>query len=156
MKRGGYIYLIQEREHIRMKEPIYKIGHTVKLDSKRIQKYPKGSRLFIQLCCNDSVSKEKELIQLFKEKYKQRIDFGRLENFEGDPISMVCDIYRRCMADFEKIVPNIDSNKKTIIDLTADSDPESEYTQSKSESESDSNDNYTESKSESDSDSQEK
>lgn len=51
-----YIYLLQEREFIRLNEPIYKIGKT-------------KTRLLLQIIYNDCDNSEKELIQLFKNKY---------------------------------------------------------------------------------------
>ena len=40
-----YIYLLQEREFIKTKEPIYKIGKTKQVNNKRFGQYPKGSVL---------------------------------------------------------------------------------------------------------------
>ncbi len=37
-----YIYLIQEREFINSKQPIYKIGRTKQNNYKRFEQYPKG------------------------------------------------------------------------------------------------------------------
>jgi hypothetical protein len=64
-----YIYLLQESELIRLNEPIYKIGKTKQENLKRIQNYPNGTRLLLQIICNDCDNSEKELIQLFKNKY---------------------------------------------------------------------------------------
>ena len=39
----NYIYLLQEREFIKTKENVYKIGMTKKENHKRFNQYPKGS-----------------------------------------------------------------------------------------------------------------
>ena len=41
-KTGEYIYLIQERESIRCKDNIYKIGKTKQKPMKRVSAYPTG------------------------------------------------------------------------------------------------------------------
>jgi hypothetical protein len=38
-----FIYLIKEREFIKTKEPIYKIGKTKQKNLQRIKSYPNGS-----------------------------------------------------------------------------------------------------------------
>ena len=42
--------------------------------------------------CFDSISKEKKLINLFKQKYIQRRDYGA-EYFQGDVVQMMDDLY---------------------------------------------------------------
>jgi hypothetical protein len=44
-----YIYLIKEREFIKTKEPIYKIGKTKQEKLQRIKSYPNGSILLLQM-----------------------------------------------------------------------------------------------------------
>lgn len=92
LDNNGYIYLIQEREFYNKNEPVYKIGRIEQLDNKRIKNYPSGSKLFIQLICNDCHKNEKTLIETFKEKFLQRKDIGR-EYFEGDVSSMIDTIF---------------------------------------------------------------
>jgi len=87
-----YIYLLQEREFIRLNEPIYKIGKTKQENLKRIQNYPNGTRLLLQIICNNCDNLEKELIQLFKSKYKIQTDIGK-EYFKGNHLDMIKDIY---------------------------------------------------------------
>jgi hypothetical protein len=82
-----YIYLIHPREHIRLSEPVYKIGRTKQYD-KRINQYPKDSELILLIKVIDCVLIETKLIKLFKNKFKQRIEFGR-EYFEGDQDLMI-------------------------------------------------------------------
>jgi len=98
-----YIYLLQEREFIKTKEPIYKIGKTTQMNNCRFNQYPKGSILLLQIICSDCDNSESSLIQIFKKKYKQRCDIGtnlyqscepnnlpRETNFSCDKCSFVC------------------------------------------------------------------
>lgn len=87
-----YVYLLQEREFIKTGEPIYKVGMTKQEGLKRFKSYPKGSRLLIHICCADSRSIEREIIKLFCEKFKQRLDIG-FEYFEGDCAAMIRYVY---------------------------------------------------------------
>ena len=48
-----FIYLLQEREFIKTKEPIYKIGKTKQEKIKRIKSYPNGSELLFYIVCNN-------------------------------------------------------------------------------------------------------
>ena len=86
-----YVYLIQEREFIKTKELVYKIGKTKQPSFARFMQYPKGSVLILQLSCNNCDKCEIEIIRTFKNKYKQRRDIGN-EYFEGDYKTMLCDI----------------------------------------------------------------
>jgi len=87
-----YIYLLQEREFIKTKENIYKIGKTKQENLKRICNYDNGSILICQLKCNDCDKLEKKLITLFKEKYELQKDIG-YEYFKGNCNDMRDDIY---------------------------------------------------------------
>ena len=49
----GYIYLLQEREFIKTKENIYKLGKTKQENLKQLKQYSKGSELIIQLQCEN-------------------------------------------------------------------------------------------------------
>jgi hypothetical protein len=60
---------------------------------KRIQNYPNGTRLLLQIICNNCDNLEKELIQLFKSKYKIQTDIGK-EYFKGNHLEMIQDIYK--------------------------------------------------------------
>lgn len=88
----NYIYLLQEREFIKTKENIYKIGMTQKENHKRFNQYPKGSILLFQIICNNCKNIEKFVIKKFKETFKQRKDIGN-EYFEGDYKNMIDVIY---------------------------------------------------------------
>lgn len=87
-----YIYLVQEREFIKTKENIFKVGMTEKENHKRFNQYPKGSLLLCQIICNNCKRTEKDIIKKFIELFKQRKDIGK-EYFEGDYKSMINIIY---------------------------------------------------------------
>jgi hypothetical protein len=87
-----YIYLLQEREFIKTKENIYKVGMTEKENHKRFNQYPKGSILLCQLICDNCKNIEKIVLKLFKQNFKQRKDIGN-EYFEGDYKIMIDIIY---------------------------------------------------------------
>lgn len=86
-----YIYLIQEREFLKTNENVFKIGKTKQDNLKRLSQYPKGSILLLHIMCSDCDTTETKLIDLFKQKYKQRTDIGT-EYFEGSLPSMMNDI----------------------------------------------------------------
>ncbi len=88
----NYIYLLQEREFIKTKENVYKVGMTQKENHERFNQYPKGSILLFQMICNNCKNIEKCLIKIFKEKFKLRKDIGN-EYFEGDYKNMIDIIY---------------------------------------------------------------
>ena len=110
LENNGYIYLIQLREFIKCNESVYKICKTQQLDSKILKKYPSGSKLFIQIICNDCHKSEKKLIETFKDNFLQRTDYGR-EYFEGDVDTMIDTIYYMVrniddIIEFEKQMEN--------------------------------------------------
>ena len=98
----GYIYLLQEREFIKTKENIYKLGKSKQENLKQIQNYPNGTILIIQLVSENCDINEKNLIIIFKENFTQRTDIGT-EYFEGDKYEMISIIYNVVM-DYNKIV----------------------------------------------------
>jgi len=89
----GYIYLIKEREFVRLKEDVYKIGRSSQLNCKRINKYPKGSKLICILEFEENINFiELKLINIFKQRFKFRKDYGN-EYFEGDKHLMIREIF---------------------------------------------------------------
>jgi hypothetical protein len=84
----GYIYLLQEREFIKTGEDVYKIGKTTQDIQKRMQGYPKGSKLVFVMPCTDCHETEKKLLKIFREKYARCKDIGA-EYFKGDAKDMV-------------------------------------------------------------------
>jgi len=104
-----YIYLLREREFIKTKENIFKIGKTKQLNNIRFSQYPKDSNLLLQISCNNCDILEKNLINIFKEKFIQRKDIGN-EYFEGDDKIM---IYEICINIEKEIFEGL-VNKKNI------------------------------------------
>ena len=79
----GYIYLLQEREFIKTKENIYKLGKTKQENLKRLKQYSKGSELIIQLQCENCDIIEKNLIIII---IKQFYNFYCFISFIINPI----------------------------------------------------------------------
>ncbi len=79
----NYIYLLKEREFVKTKENIYKIGKTKQEHNKRLGQYPKQSVLLFQILCNDCDDLEKKIIKVFNSTYIRRRDIGN-EYFEGN------------------------------------------------------------------------
>ena len=94
----NYIYLLQTREFVTSKSPIYKLGKTTKPQLTRFNQYPNGSKLIIQIECIDCNHCEKKLLAVFRSKYICKTEYGR-EYFEGDCISMTRDIFDFIMSD---------------------------------------------------------
>jgi len=83
---ASYIYMIQEREFVKSKEPVFKIGYTSKDILTRSNGYPKGSKLHV--CLPVLGNPELNVINAFKLKYNHRTDLGN-EYFEGNFESMI-------------------------------------------------------------------
>ena len=113
-----YIYLLIEREFIKTKENIFKIGKTKQLNNIRFSQYPKESILLLQISCYDCDIFEKNLINIFKEKFINRKDIGN-EYFQGDYIDMINEIYINGLKENKNSINNNtykEYTKKDIID----------------------------------------
>ncbi len=84
--------MYQEREFIKTNEPIFKLGRTGQENLTSMSKYSSGTRLMIQLICDDSIILENKLLQIFGEKYIWQRNIGN-EYFSGDHKEMIKDIY---------------------------------------------------------------
>lgn len=113
----NYIYLLQEREFIKTKENIYKIGRTTQVNNERLKQYPKGSVLLFQMICNDCVSTEYKILKIFNEDFILRDDVGN-EYFEGDYQEMIDIIYKTIKNEQKS---SIIEEKKTIVKKKFDS-----------------------------------
>jgi hypothetical protein len=101
---GNYIYLIREREFLRLGEETYKIGKTLKENpNDRIKNYPKGSELILVLKVLDCNICETRLINRFKKEFIQKKEYGK-EYFEGSTDEMIEIIIslRNCMEKYDK------------------------------------------------------
>ena len=93
MSIHNYIYLLQTREFLNAKENVFKVGHTKTENLKRFHQYPKGSVLLFQMICHDDCKNiEREVIKIFKNRFKFRKDIGN-EYFEGEYMNMIEIIY---------------------------------------------------------------
>lgn len=99
----NYIYLLQLREFVKTKENVYKVGRTTQENHKRFAQYPKGSVLLFQMICNDCVCAEKDVLEKFRQNFKQRKDLGN-EYFEGDYRNMIDVIYSTVKSSFKDVV----------------------------------------------------
>ena len=82
----NFIYIIKEREFINSNQNIYKIGKTIN-PKQRLGSYPKGSQVYLIQPCRDCDVAEREILKIFKYKFKERKDLGN-EYFEGDVMNM--------------------------------------------------------------------
>lgn len=112
---NNYIYLLIEREFIALNKPIYKIGRTKQDHNKRIESYPKGSRLLLQMFCNDCIEIEAKLLRWFRIKYKSHKEIGS-EYFEGDYRLMIADIYDACFKSLDEF------NRKVELEYVLEDD----------------------------------
>jgi hypothetical protein len=80
---SGFIYMLIEREMIRLDEPTVKIGRTTISTKKRFAQYPNGSKLIASAEVDDCVDAETRLIKIFDGKFKQMDEYGR-EYYNGD------------------------------------------------------------------------
>lgn len=87
-----YIYLIREREFIRLNEPTYKIGKTKNEPNTRLSGYPKGSEVLLFESVLDCDSVERKIIERFRERFKLENDYGA-EYFSGDAQEMIVEIH---------------------------------------------------------------
>jgi hypothetical protein len=101
-----FIYLLQEREFIKTKEPIYKIGKTKQERLKRIKSYPNGSELLFYIVCNNCDKIEKIIINKFKNHFIHKKEFGN-EYFMGDYNSMIDTIYNIIRSSKTKDIKDI-------------------------------------------------
>jgi len=86
------LYLIHTREFFIIRQPVYKIGRSYKLDN-RVKQYPNGSQVLFTMKCKNSKDVKKNLIKLFKEKFVHKPYYGN-EYFEGNEDEMINEIYK--------------------------------------------------------------
>ena len=102
---NNYIYLIQTREFRNTNKNIYKLGKTKQDNLTRINHYPKGSQLLLQQICPNCDVLESLLIKEFKNKYIQKLEFGR-EYFQGCYNEMIKDIHNKIITYTKLIILN--------------------------------------------------
>lgn len=128
----SYIYLLREREFLRLNENVYKIGKTEQEPNNRLGGYPKGTEVILFINTNNCNEMETKLIYIFQNIFKQRTDIGK-EYFEGDKdymVKIICDVINANnnnkilninIENISNSVVNKDnSNKNKFIDNTTD------------------------------------
>lgn len=93
MPQLHYIYLVHEIQFQNPHQDIYKIGKTTRKHYSRINQYAKGVKELLVMECDDCHKCEKQLIEIFKKKFKQRKDVAGEESFEGDKYEMMDIIF---------------------------------------------------------------
>lgn len=90
-----HIYIIREREFVRLDEPIYKIGRTVNIHN-RMNSYPKDSEIYLFEPVTNSIWYERELLRMFSNIYPRgRLRSGEIigkEYFVGDVNDMILNV----------------------------------------------------------------
>lgn len=81
--RDSCLYIIQEREFVRFREHVYKVGFSANLN-QRARAYPKGSRILGAVAVRSAMARQAErmLLDILKRSTKHRPDVGA-EYFEG-------------------------------------------------------------------------
>lgn len=110
----SYIYIIKEREFIKTKENIYKIGKSRQENCRRINSYPKGSMLYFIIAVNDCDVIEQKIIKSFKKKFTHKTDIGN-EYFNGDIKIMISTMFRMCNKDLYSSNDIVCKEDKNII-----------------------------------------
>lgn len=82
LKSDGHIYVVKEREFIKTKENIYKIGRSKNIVN-RMPSYPKSSKIFTIMYVKNVKEVEKFMIDRFDGLFIKRIDIGN-EYYECD------------------------------------------------------------------------
>jgi hypothetical protein len=108
-EKAQFIYLIREREFIRLNEQTYKLGKTKQEPNARLNGYPKNSEIVLFIEVRDCDRFEKILLNSFKQKFKQKKEYGR-EYFEGDKEEMVIEI----LIKFKEQVGSVSVNNSII------------------------------------------
>ena len=71
-----YIYLLKTKLSIDKNEDVFKIGRTKQPNFKRFSQYPNGSIPLHYTACSNNVYYERQIINLFKQKYIQIKEYG--------------------------------------------------------------------------------
>ena len=84
----GYIYILREREFVRLSESTYKIGKTTQQAHRRFASYPKESEIILCGAVSDCHLAERQLIEAFCSSFKQMKRYGT-EYFKGEISKML-------------------------------------------------------------------
>ena len=87
--------MLREREFIRLNETTYKIGRTCRKYDKRIDEYPNDSEILTIISVTNCKKAEREIIETFKVKFKQKKEYGH-EYFYGSAKEMMEELFNIC------------------------------------------------------------
>ena len=106
-----YIYLLKTKLSIDKNEDVFKIGRTKQPNFKRFSQYPNGYVPLHYTACSNNVYYERQIINLFKQKYIQIKEYG-YEYFKGDYNEMKDDINNiiKLPVDTNIILPVVEDN----------------------------------------------
>ena len=106
-----FVYLLQEREFIRLNETTYKVGKTTQPRLKRFDQYPNGSEVLFFRCVENSSRIESLMIEELKKSFTLMKCYGS-EYFNGNKFHMIRTINRI-----------IDQEENTDLEPTKDDVP---------------------------------
>ncbi len=118
-----FIYLLREREFIRLSEETYKIGKTTQPRLKRFDQYPNGSEVLFFRCVKDCDTIEAIIIRELKKSFKIMKCYGN-EYFNGDFYEMIYTI--NSIIDKEQKQTNINNKQYKQYEESESEDEESE------------------------------
>lgn len=99
---SGYLYIIQEREMIRLNEPTVKIGMTGRFITERTKEYPNDSVLLATMHVSDRKSAEQYLIKKFDNNFRQVPEYGR-EYYNGESVIEMVNYFLYCCMEIQRI-----------------------------------------------------
>jgi hypothetical protein len=113
----GYIYLLREREFIRLGEETYKIGKTASENPfTRTDRYPNESKVILITSVPNCHVIEKELIKIFQERFTYMRRYG-FEYFNGDVKEM-----KIVINDFVDLYSESEPKLKSLKKLCVEND----------------------------------
>lgn len=79
-----FVYLLQEREFVRINEQTYTIGKTSLMLDKWINVCPRGSRLFLFCNVSDCHKVCSNIANVFDHFFERRLDYGEEHIYSGN------------------------------------------------------------------------
>lgn len=89
---SGFLYIIREREFVRLDKPVYKFGKAKNFQN-RLKRYPNNSEVLATVAVSNRHLAENELKDCFQLKFQQEREYG-YEYFSGDRQMMLDEFFR--------------------------------------------------------------